>query len=180
LDTIETNTDFGTVTGGGTEAGALRVTLASDSTGTVSVDDNGGSLTVDASQLDIDDLAPTADGVSAALDTSQIMDGTTSLTPKYAVIDDASSGNNTIVAAVAAKKIRVLALFMVAGGDVDVRFEDGAGGTALTGQMDLTTNSGFVLPFNPVGWFETTANTLLNLELSGAVSCDGSLVYVEV
>lgn len=34
--------------GGGVEATALRVTLASDSTGLVSVDDNGGSLTVDA------------------------------------------------------------------------------------------------------------------------------------
>jgi hypothetical protein len=34
-------------TGGGTEATALRVTLASDSTGLVSVDDNGASLTVD-------------------------------------------------------------------------------------------------------------------------------------
>lgn len=34
-------------TGGGTEATALRVTLANDSTGVVSVDDNGGSLTVD-------------------------------------------------------------------------------------------------------------------------------------
>lgn len=35
------------VTGGGVESGALRVTLANDSTGLVSVDDNGGSLTVD-------------------------------------------------------------------------------------------------------------------------------------
>lgn len=35
-------------TGGGTEATALRVTLASDSTGLVSVDDNSGTLTVDA------------------------------------------------------------------------------------------------------------------------------------
>lgn len=34
-------------TGGGTEAAALRVTLATDSTGVVSVDDNGASLTVD-------------------------------------------------------------------------------------------------------------------------------------
>jgi hypothetical protein len=34
-------------TGGGTEAAALRVTVANDSTGVVSVDDNGGSLTVD-------------------------------------------------------------------------------------------------------------------------------------
>lgn len=35
------------VTGGGAEATALRVTLANDSTGVVSVDDNAGSLTVD-------------------------------------------------------------------------------------------------------------------------------------
>lgn len=33
--------------GGGAEAAALRVTLASDSTGVVSIDDNGGVLTVD-------------------------------------------------------------------------------------------------------------------------------------
>ena len=38
-------------TGGGTEATALRVTVANDSTGVLSVDDNGGSLTVDTTQL---------------------------------------------------------------------------------------------------------------------------------
>lgn len=120
------------------------------------------------------------DNQGVALQTDVLMNDTTALTPKYEVIDDATSGNNTIISAVSAKKIRVLALFMVSAGDVVARFEDGAGGTALTGQMNLTTNSGFVLPFNPVGWFETTANTLLNLELDGAVSVDGSIVYVEV
>jgi hypothetical protein len=35
------------VTGGGTEASALRVTIANDSTGVLSVDDGGGILTVD-------------------------------------------------------------------------------------------------------------------------------------
>ena len=68
----------------------------------------------------------------------------------------------------------------LAAGAVNVRFEDGAAGTALTGQMNLTTNSGFEASFCPVGHFETTANTLLNLELSAAVSVDGWLVYVEV
>ena len=47
LTDIETNTDSLAVTGGGVEATALRVTLANDSTGVLSVDDNGGSLTVD-------------------------------------------------------------------------------------------------------------------------------------
>jgi hypothetical protein len=36
-------------TGGGTEAAAQRVTIASDSTGVLSVDDNGGALTIDGS-----------------------------------------------------------------------------------------------------------------------------------
>lgn len=35
------------VVGGGAEAAALRVTIANDSTGLLSIDDNGGSLTVD-------------------------------------------------------------------------------------------------------------------------------------
>jgi hypothetical protein len=47
LDQIELNTDPLLVVGGGTEATAQRVTIANDSTGVVSVDDNGGALTVD-------------------------------------------------------------------------------------------------------------------------------------
>jgi hypothetical protein len=35
------------VVGSGTEAAALRVTMASDSTGVLSIDDNGGSITID-------------------------------------------------------------------------------------------------------------------------------------
>lgn len=242
LDQIEVNTSYGDQTGGGTETGALRVTIANNSTGVLSVDDNGGSLTVDGtvtanlgatdnavldsiatnttglnscvggtelqvdvvgslpagtnaigklaanSGVDIGDVdilsqparAATTDNIGAALMTNVMHDGTTALTPKYAAIDAASSGDNTLVAAVAGKKIRVVSVFIVAAGSVNVRFEDGAAGTALTGQMNLTTNSGFTLPFNPVGWFETSINTLLNLELSGAVSVDGCLTYVEV
>ena len=101
-------------------------------------------------------------------------------TTKYAKIDAATSGDNTLIAAVASKKIRVLSAFMVAAGTVIVRYEDGASGTALTGQMNLSLNSGFTLPYNPEGWFETTANTLLNLELSAAISVDGCITYVEV
>jgi hypothetical protein len=51
LTTIDGDTGTLAVTGGGTEAGALRVTVASDSTGVVSVDDNGASLTVDNAGL---------------------------------------------------------------------------------------------------------------------------------
>ena len=47
LDTIVSNTGAAAVVGPGVEATAQRVTIASDSTGVLSVDDNGGSLTVD-------------------------------------------------------------------------------------------------------------------------------------
>jgi hypothetical protein len=118
--------------------------------------------------------------VSASSETSTVYNGTTALTPKFVIIDAATSGDNTILAAVASKKIRVLSLFLIAAGTTTVRFESGAGGTALTGQMNLTAQSGFTLPFNPIGWFETASNTLLNLELNAAVSVDGCLTYVEV
>jgi hypothetical protein len=118
--------------------------------------------------------------VNATVNTDAIMSAGAACTPKFAKIDAASSGNNTLVAAVTDKKIRVLSLYMVSAGTVTVRFESGADGTALTGQSSLVANTGFVLPYSPVGWFETAATTLLNLELSGAVSVDGALTYIEV
>lgn len=120
------------------------------------------------------------DNVGVALQTDVLLNDTTALTPKFAIIDAATSGDNTLVAAVTSKKIRVLSLVMVASGAVNVRFESGASGTALSGQMNLAANGGFTLPFNPLGWFETASGTLLNLELSGATSVDGMLTYVEV
>jgi hypothetical protein len=100
---------------------------------------------------------------------------------KYAAIAASTSGDNTLVAAAGSGiKIRVLAYVLVAAGDVTARFEDGASGTALSGQMDLTTNSGVSAPYNPAGYFETTANTLLNLELDAAVSVAGHITYIHV
>lgn len=98
--------------------------------------------------------------------------------PQFAAIDAATSGDNTIVAAVSGKKIRVLGFFLVSGGTVTARFESDAGGDALTGQMTLAVNVEVAPGYNPAGWFETNAGELLNLELSGAVSVDGALVYV--
>jgi hypothetical protein len=63
---------------------------------------------------------------------------------------------------------------------VNAKFQSGAGGTDLTGLYYTAANTGFVLPFNPVGHFETASNTLLNLNLSGAVAVGGQITYVEV
>lgn len=119
--------------------------------------------------------------VAAGDTTDAIYNGTTALTPKYAKIAASSSGNNTLVAAVTSKKIRVLAYNFMGAGAVNAKFQDGAGGTDLTGLKYIdAAGGGIAASYNPVGWFETTANTLLNLNLSGAVAVGGELVYVEV
>lgn len=99
---------------------------------------------------------------------------------QYASIDAAASGDNTLVAAVSGKRIRVVSLFLVASGAVTVAFESGASGTALTGDMNVGANGNIVMPFNPEGWFQTVAGALLNMELGSATSVDGCLTYVLV
>ncbi len=100
---------------------------------------------------------------------------------QYAVIDAAVAGDNTLVAAVAGKKIRVLAATLVASGGANtVRFESDAAGTALSGLMDLAADGQLILPLNGFGWLETAAAALLNLELSAATLVAGVLVYEEV
>lgn len=98
-----------------------------------------------------------------------------------AAVAAASSGDNTLVAAVAGKRIRVLALVLVAsGGANSVRLESAAGGTALSGVMDLVSDGQLVLPYNAAGWCETVAAELLNLELSAATAVAGLLLYALV
>lgn len=100
---------------------------------------------------------------------------------KRAPIAVSSSGNNTLVTAVTGKKIRVLAYNLSGAGAVNAKFQDGAGGTDLTGPKYIAAAGGFASgPFNPAGWFETSPGTLLNLNLSSGVAVGGELVYMEV
>ena len=98
-----------------------------------------------------------------------------------------SSGNNTLVSAVAAaapepaKAIRVVCFGFICDSAVTVQFCDGAGtGTPLTGAMSFPANGGMCPPYNPAGHFQTSAGTLLNLSLGGAVGVNGWLDYQEV
>lgn len=173
-------------------------------TGTVKVSDGGNSITVDGtvnviqstrsslnanstiqvagSDVSSGNPVPSTLVNGAPHRTDTILNGSTSLTPKYASISFSTSGDNTIVAAVASKKIRVLSLFMVANTNVTVTFQsdNGVGSTDITGAIGLINVHGFVLPYNPVGWFESLSGELLNLSLSSSVQVSGSLVYVEV
>jgi hypothetical protein len=171
--------DIASPLGAGTEAAAVRVTVATDSTGVLSVDDNGGSLTVDATDLDIRNLVRTQDAVASADTTDAIMQGLTARTPAFAIIDEAASGDNEVVAAQGVgNKIRVIAYAMVATSAVTATWRSAT--TPISGGMALAANGGVSCGYNPAGWFETAANAALNLNLGAAVSVDGHLTYIVV
>jgi hypothetical protein len=120
-------------------------------------------------------------GNTVQLATDTLRNGSTSVTPVFAVINVASTGSaqEIVAAAGASNKIRVLALNIVVGDAVNVYVASAT--TPITGQWEFNgKGDGIVLPFSPVGWFETTANVALNLFLSAAVSVDGSVTYVVV
>lgn len=99
---------------------------------------------------------------------------------KYAVITSSGAGDVTAVAAVAGKKIRVLSYYIRQSAAGTVRFESGAGGTALSGVM-VTTTADLVVQgeYSPVGHFETAAGALLNIE-AGTAAVMGHLTYQEI
>jgi len=108
-----------------------------------------------------------------------IGDAGTSIPVKYAAISAASSGDNTLVAAVTAKKILVLNTQIICADIVSVTFKSGAS-TSLTGAMSFAAKGGMVLPFVASGHFVTAAGEALVMGLSSAVQVSGSLAYIEV
>ena len=103
--------------GGGVEAAALRVTLASDSTGVVSVDDNGGSLTVDG---------------TVAISTNAELGIVTETAPGT---DTASSGLNGRLQRIAQRLTSLIALLPAA-----------LGQTTKAGSLSVTIASDDIVP----------------------------------
>lgn len=117
--------------------------------------------------------------IAAALSTSAIYNGTTALTPKYAIIGSSSAGDNAVVAAVTGKKIRVLQFLASPNAAVNMKWRSAT--TDIYGpHYAPSQGAGWAGKFCPVGLFETAASEALNLNLSGAVAVGGGIVYVEV
>ena len=103
---------------------------------------------------------------------------------KYALIDEAASGLNEVVAAKTGYKFVVLEYGLIAAGAVSVTWKTAT--TALSGAMPIAANGGIsassfvVVPGGVYGMFETAVSEALNLTLSAAVQVSGHLVYREV
>lgn len=118
--------------------------------------------------------------VSASNETATVYNGTTALTPKFAVITASTSGATTIVAAVGGKRIRVLRMSLMSNGTVNVKWQSHVTPTDLTGLYYFVANTGWVEGYCPVGIFQTVSGEALDINLSGNVAVGGSLTYVEV
>jgi hypothetical protein len=103
-----------------------------------------------------------------------------------AVIDTASSGDNTIVAAKTGYTVRVTGYELVVAGAVTVQWfsDTGSGKVKLSGAMSFAANGGVtVAPMPPSGsgapmsHFDTAAGKALNLNLGGPVQVSGHLTY---
>lgn len=104
----------------------------------------------------------------------------TTLPVKTAILNQAASGTaQSLVAAVALKKIRVVAAVFVAGATATALTFNSAA-AAITPLFANAANGGASLPFNEAGWFETVAGEALTVT-TGAGSTTGILVrYIEV
>lgn len=124
-------------------------------------------------------IASDQSAIPASLNSAAINNGTTALTPKFAAIAASSSGNNTVVAAVTGKKIRVLGYRFSANGTVAAKWRSSTAGD-ISGLSYLVQYASAGASFSPVGHFETTAGEGLVLNLDGAVAVGGHVSYVEV
>lgn len=91
--------------------------------------------------------------------------------------------DGAIVAAVATKVLRVLAVILHCGGTATtVTFNSkGAGaGTAISQVFALAANQNVVLPHLPDGWFETTAGEGLTGTTGSGSTVGITVIYVEV
>lgn len=94
-----------------------------------------------------------------------------------------SSGDNTVVAGVAGKAIRVLAFALSFSGSVNGKFTDGESGTLLAGlfygaagiQVDMPMSPTRVS--GPTPYFQTAAGNDLVLNLSTNTAVGGLVVY---
>jgi hypothetical protein len=98
---------------------------------------------------------------------------------KTAAISFTTTGDNTIIAAVAGKLITVISLLLVSTGTTNITIKDGA--NLLSGAMPLAAGIPLILsPDATLDYFATTSGTNnFVLNQSGAVQISGTVWYLQ-
>lgn len=88
------------------------------------------------------------------------------------------SGNTQVVAAQGAGvRIRVLSVAVVATLAVTVKFQSAT--TDISAGMPIAATGGYIRPDNPHGWFQTSANEALNINLGLGTAVGVDLTWVQ-
>lgn len=95
----------------------------------------------------------------------------------------ASATDSSVVAAVASRRIRVLAVVLQAGGTATTAVfntKPGGAGSAISMTFQNGANGGAVLAFNPAGWFETNEGEGLSATTGAGSTTGMQITYSEV
>lgn len=156
------------VVGGGAEATALRVTLANDSTGVVSVDDNGGALTVDGT-VTIQDGGNTitVDGTVAV---SSLPASTNTLEVVGDVAADAAAAGNPVAVGVVQETMADSAPSTRVSADADIGYAAASDGAQ------------YVIPTGPQTWsyHENSSSALTDTSVHAAPGAGLSLYVTDI
>lgn len=93
-------------------------------------------------------------------------------------IDSNSTGDIAVIAALAGKKIEVYGIFFVVNAATTITFKDGAGGSSLTGAIDLAQGATFVLDNGTAPWFVTTPGNAFVISQTGTAQISGRVYYI--
>lgn len=153
--------------GGGLEAGSLRVTVASDSTGVLSVDDNGGSLTVDGTV--------TANAGTGSFTVAQATAGNLNATV-------VGSGNFTVVQSTAASLNATVTGFTTTSAAAFVKLTDGTNTATVNANGGLEVTGGVahdsVDSGNPIKFGAVAESTISNT--ANVADGDRTNVYADL
>ena len=127
-------------------------------------------------------LASNQATLAVTQDVSQLFNGVTgtAATVTKTKISVASATTTTVVALTSGKKTRVLAMYLVCGAACNINWQSHTTTTNTDGVQDFAANGGIVLPFNPIGWFDTTSGEALDLVTSTNAQVGGYIITTAV
>lgn len=130
--------------------------------------------------VDVLTIAAGTNRIGATYDVGgQLQDEVPTLrTVNRAFVNASLSGNTELVAAQGVGvRVRVLSIAVVATLAVTIKFQSAT--TDITAGFPVAATGGMVLPYNPHGWFETTANEALNINLGIGTATGCQITWVQ-
>ncbi len=120
--------------------------------------------------------APRAEGF---IESGRVLVDGVSYKVKWKKINATASGDNTILAAVSGKKLRVLTIWHTGSDSIEITYKSGA--NALVDAEAFAKQGGLGLNLQPAGFvLETNAGEAFIMSLSAVKNVRGALTYIEI